>query len=231
MLGKKALQLADEQKNVRATASTLQLLGSVCVQQGDIDTAEKCFQRAMHLQERSGLRRGLMNSVNGLAEIARKRGDLALAEKGYLKAIAEAERIGASEAAVLPLNRAMVLIERGEHHAARHVLTKTIKRLERIGRQPLVAIGRGIALVPAAALGDFVEFAEHFDVMQPILASSGFAEADLATCLVWAGDLASLKGEVDNAKRAYVVAIDQWERLRHDSQAESVRERLTRLSV
>ncbi len=212
-LAREALALAEGLGQDGAIATTLQLLGGVYVQTGDLDTAETCFRKARKLQERNSLRRDLMNTINGLAEIARKRGQLDVAEKGYMKAIAEAERIGAEEASYISLNRAMVLVERGEYDAARHVLDRAGQRLAASRRDPLTAFAHALALVPCAGLNLWDDFAYHQAATEQLLERTTFADADLARALESAGDMARIKGREDECRSVWAAAERQWERL------------------
>ena len=74
-------------------AAILNSLGSVALNQGDLNRADSCFQRAVEIEQPFGPSLRLATNLAELGSVASQRGDLALAEEYYRRDLAITARL------------------------------------------------------------------------------------------------------------------------------------------
>jgi len=207
-------------------AKCLRGLAGIARQAGRLDEATERLEAASERFRSCGSRWGFGACTNDLAEIARLRGDLEGAAAGYDKALRAYRAIGSGNAVFPEINLGMVLVAQGRHSRARSVLGNALATVEAQGRRPLMGAVHSFLLPAVAAAADWAAWTAHVESADDLLAETGFVDVDIARALEQAGDLAAAAGQGAGARRAWRVALGQWEALDRTEEADSVRLRL-----
>ncbi len=202
------------------------LLGRVAKQAGDLDRAMAHFTDALSAFERIGARYGMASCTNELGEVARLQGDLDSAEIHYRDALVRMDELGADDAHVMRLNLAQVLLNRGRPDEAADLLQQSLRAFEGSAHRAMTGIVHTMLLSCAAAADDWQGWDRHADAASAVLAETGWVEHDVALAARMAGDLADDAGQADRARRAWRMALAQWERLDRPEEVAQMRSRL-----
>ena len=201
------------------------------------DAAYVLLDRAMlakqvgRMEHASGLiraaRRGLRNAskleranlVHDLGEVERLRGRLDEAVRCYREALVVYDAVGSMYGTYARMNLGLALQARGEYVAAARLLREALPEVERQGRRVLVA-GAHVFLLPCcAATLDWNGWDEHARAGFEALEATEVFEIDFARAAHLAAQLATDAGQPDRARRAWQVALAQWQGLRQPERA------------
>ncbi|MFO0722529.1 MAG: protein kinase [Myxococcota bacterium] len=225
-----ALLLAETAQARARSAHALWGLGYVELWRGDLGKAEKYFRRQESILSDLGIRLGVARAESALGEVARISGDLSAAEAWYRKALASHQAIGSSEAHVVELNLAMVLIQRREFRAALGLIEPIIAAFSRDDARGDLSAAYVQCLPCRAGLRDWrgwdLDFAESIRLLQEVPQRDG----DVAAMMELAGDQALEAKEHDRARAAYQVALDHWTTLGRADRASALRVKLTAMA-
>ena len=207
-------------------AKCLRGLAGLARQAGGLEDATRRLHQALEHFQRCGSRWGMGACTNDLAEIARLRGDLDGAAEGYGEALRAYRAIGSGNAVFPEINLGIVRVAQGRHVEARVLLDDALTTVSAQGRRPLEAAVHAFLLPAVAAGKDWTAWETHADGATSLLAETGFVDVDIARALEQAGDLASTAGRYREARRAWGLALGQWEALDRTEEAASVSGRL-----
>ena len=224
-----ALATVGSTTNTIESAAALWGLGYVALWQGQSERARRLFGRQRKIAERSANRHGIGRCLNGLAEVARIEGELDLADELYLESIAIFEAIGSPEARIGQLNRALVLMARGDLVEARNILETVRPTMDgAVGRIELVQM-YAMLLPTEADAGAWSAVDEHLTILERLLEECRFVDGDIA----WSLDLAARRlrqsGEVARAVAAYRVAAPMWRALQRTNELRDTERALAEL--
>ena len=168
----------------------------------------------------------MASCTNELGEVARLQGDLDSAEIHYRDALVRMDELGADDAHVMRLNLAQVLLNRARPDEAADLLRQSLRAFEGSAHRAMTGIVHTMLLSCAAAADDWQGWDRHADAASAVLAETGWVEHDVALAARMAGDLADDAGQADRARRAWRMALAQWERLDRPDEVAQVRCRL-----
>jgi len=193
-----------------AIAQAYDQLARCTWQSGDPRAAEFLLGEARLRYERMGARWGLATVLNTLGELRRARGDLGAAEAAYRDAAERYEACGSGDAVFPRLNLAVTLAQRSQHRPALRGLDEVAVALAEAGRSGLLAAVHAIRLAPLASTGAWDRFDVELRQAVRKLADTGLVDQDVARFAHRAGEACVAAGEVERARRVFVLARDQW---------------------
>ena len=113
------------------------LLGTVALDRGDHQQADRCFRRALAGRQEAGDEQGVAESWHSLGEVAYDRRDYRSAEQCFANGLALRERLGDQWGIATSLHGlALVARERDDHPTAVRQFGQALAIRERIGDQP-----------------------------------------------------------------------------------------------
>lgn len=181
-------------------------------QLGELDRCEERASAAVARFEKIGARIGSAAALNLLGEVARLRGDLARAEEMYRRALKIEVAVGASDAVTVRTNLALTLLSRGTLEAAEAAFEEVLTTAQRHGLTHLEAVSRLGLMACAAGEGAWLAWESHVDPAEALL-SQGLVDADFALTAERAAELARAAEQEGRARRAWRLALAQWEQL------------------
>ena len=177
--------------------------------------------------ERCGSRWGVALCVNLLGEVARFRRQSEDAERHYREALAGFRAVGSQgDASVVEFNLCLLLVQTGRGAEARDTLDAGLSRAWSTGRMAL-AVSVLAALLPCdAGAADWEAWDAHLAELERQCARVAIVDVDIAGAAELGAALADEAGETARARRAWEVALSQWEGLGRAEEATKVRDRL-----
>ncbi len=200
-------------------------LGDIARLELDWDTSADCFQKAMAAFARQGDRARYAANLHGLAEIQRLRGELDEAEKGYRRCI-EIHALTGDNDDMPNFNLGLCLMAKEQWARAREAFERVGARWEKQGKHGYVGLVRVVSVPTAAALSDWADYDRLFSEATASLGSSGMVDIDVAQAMELAGQLAHDRGQPERARKAWEVALDQWEQLGEEASVERLEAKL-----
>lgn len=198
--------------NRMGQATSLRALGMISRRRGEMGLALDYYRDAERLFEAIGNPVGVAACVNGEAEVARRQGDLEKAETGYRRALRIHGAAGSTASVFLRLNLGLVLLARRHFLEAREILDIAREQLEKSGRFGL--LGSVHVQLATCATGRWTDWDHHLDEASRLLSESEMVDPDTARTARLAGDLACAAGEIGRGRRAYALALEQWQGLK-----------------
>lgn len=216
-----ALAIVGPSANTIESAAALWGLGYVALWRGEHDRARRLFKRQQRIAERSQNRYGIAQCISGLADVARMEKDYDRAERDYRRAIEIFDAIGSKDGQIGRLNRALVLMARGDTLEGRRIIDAVKPSMEAaFGRIHLSQI-YALTLPGVADAGSWKAWDENFTILERLLGESRYIDGDIA----WALDLAAQrvveKGEIDRALEAYRISTPMWRTLGRKAETSS----------
>jgi tetratricopeptide (TPR) repeat protein len=225
-----ALRDADEATDGAAAVTPRIGLAQVSRQEGHLEQAMEELAAAREVADRLRLHNLLAQVTNLRGEIARYSGDLEEAEACYREAAALFRAFENSHAVYASLNLGVVLALRGDYAEGRLQMQQLLDDLLRRDEAPeKIAYSRAVLLPCTAAAADWLAYAEHHDELVAFLERSGARDEDIAQLARRAGTLALSRGELDVARQALGLALEQYRDLGKEDKAAEVEAELARL--
>lgn len=184
-------------------------LGSVAFAAGDRPAARSAFERELQMAERTGNRHAFARAKAALAELERDRGNLAPAERDLRHAIEILEAIGSSDAAMVRIDLALLLLEAGDYVHARRELHPLRARAESTEEPREICRLRMALAADAAAYAQWSEVQNQTAEVKMTLEATGLVDRKLASTAQLVAELAQRHGRTDEAKQALEVARSQ----------------------
>ena len=211
--GQRALEINLARGDVLSAANTLTLLSDCANWAGDHAEAAAYLARALSCYDQGGFRWGMANCANTLGEIARMQGRVEEALGHYRVALNLYRALNNSNAVIPYLNIGLLLVESGDVARARPILETGMRMTDDMGMR-LLQGAINIALMAATARGhDWPAFDRHLNQAEVFLRQTGSVDVDNARLAQLAGQASADAGERDRSRRAYAIALQQWEAL------------------
>ena len=212
-LYREALDLYGEVTNQLGEAQCLFGLATIAQDTGDLETSERVFESLLRLFRRLGNRFGIAQALNGLAGVAHLRGNLDEAGRGFAEAWDLLESIGSPASITAGLNVALIHAIRRDLDALRGALHRIESRRAAAAQRPWLGQLLVYRLPLLAAERNWEGWDRTVERAVELLRERAGAPQDIATVARIAGDLAVESGQAGRARRAYMVARQQWELL------------------
>ena len=201
-------------------------LGVVARAEGRLADARKELEQSFIRFERAGSRRGMADALNALGETDRLQGDLPRAEERYRAALVHFRAVDSPQTFAPECNLALVLVGRGRYPEARRVLEGLLPAVERGGRRVYRGNLHAYLLPSLAAAGDWSAFMDHLALANSLLSETRIVDEDIPRLASLAATLALEADQVDAAKGAWQLALDQWQKLNRPPEAAAARRAL-----
>lgn len=202
--------------NPRQYASVLFGLASVCIDLNDYRRSTEYARRARQLYEELGDLRNASNCINTLGVVCYFQQDYDQAVRYYEQVVEIDERLGLKRKMLPYYNAGVANVFRGEYRRARPYLEEAIQRAETEDRPGWIATAYAGMLACTAGLGRFEEFDEHLRDVRFHLEQTTMVNRSMAHTLEFAAKRALKAGEVERARRAVDMALDQWRQFGDD---------------
>jgi CHAT domain-containing protein/tetratricopeptide (TPR) repeat protein len=214
----RALELVREIEPEWSGIAVLNSLGLTYVAGGDLEKAQRSYERAVEIGERladwgAGVAAVVAETFNGLGSIYLARGDLGRARECAQRALVIRERStpGSPEIGVILNNLAMLHALGGDLSTSEHVARMAVSFLREVA--PL-SDAHALALNTLGAvrreLGD-LEQAEEL-VSRALELFRAIDSEGAATALQDLGNIARARGEIDRARECFEAALELHER-------------------
>ncbi len=221
-----AARLRFEAVGERTKAALCQVsMAQIERQRGDFDAAREHLEAARRSFEELDYRMGRGEAAIGLGELERATGNLAAAERWYREARTLYAEVGSIDEPVAGANLGLIRSARGDWKGAREALETARRTFALEKRRDLEAACCIALLAPAAASRDWAAFDRLMAQGLVLLERTGWVYSDIAREAERAGDQASKRGEVARSRRAWDLALKQWEGLGRSEDADRVRSR------
>jgi len=193
------------------------------------EEARDLFLASNEMHIRTGDRPNASSARHGVAEMDRLLGNLEAAEAGYREVLALNEARGVY-GAIPRLNLALCQIARGNYPQARSQLTELLTLWQSQRKRGFVALCL-VALMPVdAGVEDWIGFDQHLEEAVALIAQTGMVDIDVGQCAETAAQLAEEAQHMERARRAYRLALRNWEHLGNLERIEAVTHALDRIS-
>ena len=202
-------------------------IGLVETNRGKPAKALEAFRIARRRYDELGDRLGVVDALNGIANTARGLGDLDTAEQGYRDALQLGQALWESANIAPTANLGVVLLMRGRFEDAKVFLERALNLSENAQLKGLE--GAIHALLLPCHVGDQQGFSQHHQVASTLLAQTEYVDPDLAWALDQAGQLADTGGHTSQAKRAWLLALDQCRALEDERLTKKIQNALENL--
>ncbi len=213
-----AIRAYEEAGDADAAAYVLLDRAMLAKQVGRLEHAAGLIRRARGaLKNASRLERA--NLVHDLGEVERLRGRLDEATRCYRESLVAYDAIGSMYGTYARMNLGLTLQGRGEYEAAANLLRQALPEVERQGRKVLLAACHVFLLPCCATADDWDGWDRHAELGFGLLEEVQVFEVDFARCAQLAAELATAAGRKRRARRAWQVALAQWQGLRQDEHA------------
>ena len=163
-----------------AAADALRGEAAILKQLGHFEPAGICIAGAAARFRAEGARVGEADCLHDLAELQRLSGDLDEADDAYRRAGELYEALGSGSLLYVHCNRALLLLERGDHAAVATLVDRHLPRLDTTAVDLLRIGARIVRAAAAAALDDWPTFDLLFDESVRLIDETGTVELDIA---------------------------------------------------
>jgi tetratricopeptide (TPR) repeat protein len=188
-------------------------LGNVAYHRGNLDEAERLYNRTLEIMERQEDQGGMATSFHQLGMIAQDRGDLEQAEGLYNRSLEIAEELDDQPGIATSLHQLGNLARgRGDMEGAESLYRRSLEISERLGDQPGIAASQGQLGILAQRRGDLEE-AERLYRRSLEIAEQLGDQPGIATSQGQLGTLAQGRGNLEEAEGLYRNALEIRERL------------------
>lgn len=165
---------------------------SVAMQQPE--RAKEAFTWALAAYRARGVRRGVAQSLNGLAEAQRAAGALDDARTTYRQALEVYEHLGSGEAAWVRVNLAMVELLAGDFARAIRIADPAREEIGALAENWLTVVIDSLLGAAAAGLGDWRTATDHLADARARQATIGLVDGDLRALYALTADRARAAG-------------------------------------
>jgi len=186
------------------------------------------YQQTLGMCEQIGDRLGMGLTLTGLGEVARAAGKLDEAEHLYRQGIATLRQLD-SGWEYYQSHLALVLLARGGYREARRLLQRVAMLTEQQEQLGILGCVQMALASCAAGMEDWVALDDHLERATDLLRVTGMIEPDVAWCAELAAREAAKRGKDDRARRALVLARQQFEALGSEVGMNRIRDELQRL--
>lgn len=203
-------------------------LANILQQQGRLDEAADLFEETHALYLKGGSRKGLIRLYVTRGEVARYAGLLSLAERLYRDALERCEAVGYGGVIWPLINLGVTLVQANRPDEAVVELKRTLDVAESQGRRAVAGWTHLLLAVAEAGRRGWEAYDHHLEagVAQ---SDTGAVDLDVASSMERAASYALSAGELQRAKRALEIALQQWEGLRRHNDVTRVQEQLEQL--
>jgi eukaryotic-like serine/threonine-protein kinase len=217
-----SLAAFNEVQNNRGACETLNNLGNLSVEMGDLSAAKGYFDRAIALATKESYRMAEPDPMTGLGDVLEAQGDLVGADKQYAQALALADEEKIQDfARVVRLSMALVALDQEKYSEGRILSQQVLDSLEKSNGDS-VSLGGAWAVLSLNLAGEG-KFTEARAAADKALASSrqsvgksAHFEPDLADATVKAkmGMVAEARAELESMlaeARKYGYRLNEYE--------------------
>jgi non-specific serine/threonine protein kinase len=170
-----SLGIADEVRDEDQRASITTTLALAALGEGDHIAAKSYFEKAINLSRKSGNKRELASSLNGLAQLNRMKGEFDVADRLYQQALALMREFGdCQNSAFIQLNLAIVAIGRKSEVSARESLQDVLAISVEMQSKPIGQCGLDVCAALAALCGEWKQAARFFGAVDAQMAETGY---------------------------------------------------------
>lgn len=200
----------------------LNLAETLTLQGTRLREAARHYRAARAKFRSAGCRFGEVTCLNGEAELARIQGDIEAAEAGYARAAELTERLGRGDVAIVRMNLAICMMERGLYIESQRALKHVRGKLKRQHRSGLVGVADALSLCGYARRERWDSWEDTVHSARTRLENSGLVDRDVARFCEIAGDLARDAGRPAEAELAWELALHQWDALGEEERVRSI---------
>ena len=206
----RGLTVYEELDDPHGRASCYMVLGTIARMMGRFDESTRSSKRALELCDRHGYRGIAVRAWNILGEVHRVNLRYSQAAECYREAVELIRALGSPFGLAPAMNLGLVLAEMGEYADARTRLDAVLDRGTRLGME-----GCRISALVSLLLCDAGERAwhlwdEHLALSRHLLQRTGYLESDCPRSLHIAGHSAVEAGQIERAREAWTLALQQW---------------------
>lgn len=191
---------------------------------GEVERAAEHLEASRKALEQAGDRVSLSKTLNDMGDLARDRMRLDDADRHYRSAQRLMEATGSAYAGVPMVNRAFLLLARGESEEALELARNAQKRLQ---QRAVLGIAGYATLVPLVVHAEAQEYDHFVRTLQEleVFLETGGVDRDMAELTLRAGS-AALRNGWQEAKHLYQISRDQFSKLGDSERAGEVEELL-----
>lgn len=154
VLGQALARTAEVSTALRAKA--LQSAGTLALQQGDYEKANRQLQASLDLSRKEGDQRGMAYSLNGLGNVALRQGDYAAARHFYEESLTILRELGNKHGIALSLNNLGIMAyEQGDYTGAQRFYEESLAILRELGNKYGIAASLNNLGNVASSQGDY----------------------------------------------------------------------------
>jgi predicted ATPase len=203
--------LAEQSDNQQLLRKALGRLGQTAFRQGDIDTAEHFFERALATQQSLDDREGAVTTHNNLGILNQRRGNYETARDHFEQARAEAEEVGDRQNLAMVIgNLVNVANATDQIEDAVQYSREALERLKTIDNRHGLALAKLNFGSTLLKWGEYDRAREEFDEALSILRAVG-GEPQIGRVLGKYGQLERLVGRFDRAETRLESALEEFD--------------------
>ncbi len=203
-------------------------LYSIARQRGDLDEAGRIAEELRSIQELRGHRWGMGLALECLGEVARHRGEMEAAEAHYREALACFRSVTDTDPRnhASTVNIALTLLARDRFDEAHALLEEAAAELAAAKSRTLHGITLAMLAATSAGRQDWDAFDAYLGDADAILRPIRLADVDLALVAMETADRAAAAGFPLRERQVLLLALEQWDLLGREADADAVRDRL-----
>ena len=214
------LEVADARGETVRSAQAYSHLSEIALQTHAYDEASELIQKVRVQYESIGSRKGIAITALSEGEIHRARGDLEAAILSYKEAMERGENCENSVALDARINLGITYVASGELAQAKQEFNAALSRDGKdLQVYTMTAIRLGL-INCLIAEGNWTQTTHELDEVDAIFTSTKMVDRDFAHLATLAAQKAQAANQTRIARRAWRMAMVQWERLGQDMRAE-----------
>lgn len=223
---RRALEIYQSRQDLASAADTLQLMGGVLTDLGNIEEALECKQEALAIRRKIGDRRGESNALYSLAIYYRDRGDFLTSLEYSRQAAAIAQAVGERRTEAYARTYIGINLEESDPRQSLEEYQRALEIRRAIG-QHAVAVDTLAGLARASLkLGRNAEALAYIqEALSWVEANGTFGVGDLGLVYLAAYDTFMTAGEQEHARQVICAAYDNLMKRAETISNDSARQR------